>query len=92
MSLLKAIERIKRMDDLISRKATGTPDEFAEKLGISKSMLMVNLIELKEMGALVKYDIHKQAYYYCQGCRLKLAFELTKEEMNKLKRRKKYIQ
>ena len=29
MSLLKYIERLKRMDDLIRRKATGCADEFA---------------------------------------------------------------
>ena len=29
MSLLKYMERLKRMDDLIRRKATGCADEFA---------------------------------------------------------------
>ena len=85
MSLLKYIERLKRMDDLIRRRATGTPDEFAEKLGICKSMLMINLFELKEMGALIKYDLNAQTYYYCQGCRLKCEFEVVENEMIRLK-------
>lgn len=85
MSLLKYIDRLKRMDDLIRRKATGTPDEFAEKLGICKSMLMINLAELKEIGALIKYDFDKQTYYYCKGCYLKLRFELEDNEMNNRK-------
>ncbi len=83
--MIKYIERARRMDDLIKRKATGTPDEFAKKLGICKSMLMINLAELKEIGASIKYDLDKQTYYYCQGCRLKLKFELDDTEMNSMK-------
>ena len=85
MSLLKYIERLKRMDDLIRRRATGTPDEFAEKLGICKSMLMINLFELREMGALIKYDLNEQTYYYRLGCRLKCEFEVIGNEMIRLK-------
>ena len=50
MSLVD-IERLERMHDLICRNATGTPDTFSEKLGISKSMLMINLAQLKEKAA-----------------------------------------
>lgn len=85
MSLLKYIERLKRMDDLISRRATGTPDEFAEKLGISKSMLMINLSEFKEMGALVKYDPLSQSYYYYATCVLKVGFEIETKAAGNLK-------
>jgi hypothetical protein len=34
MSVIKYLDRIKHMDELIRRKATGPPDEFAEKVGI----------------------------------------------------------
>lgn len=85
MSLIKYIGRLKQMDDLIRRKATGTPDEFAEKLGICKSMLMINLAEFKDIGASFKYDLDKQTYYYCQGCCLKLKFELEESEMKNMK-------
>lgn len=88
MSLLKYIDRLKRMDDLIRRKGTGTPNEFAEKLGISKSMLMINLSELKEMGALLTYDTINQTYVYLNGCRLRLEFELPKDELNGIDRKK----
>jgi hypothetical protein len=79
MSLLKYVERLKRMDDLIGKKATGMPDEFAAKLGICKSMLMINLAELKEMGANVNYDSVRQTYYYRDGCRLNIGFIETTE-------------
>jgi hypothetical protein len=63
------------MDELIRRKGTGTPDEFAAKLGISKSMLMINLNEFKELGGLVKFDSSRGTYFYEQGCSLKFGFE-----------------
>jgi predicted DNA-binding transcriptional regulator YafY len=85
MSLLKYVERLKRMDDLIRRKATGTPDQFAEKLGISKSMLMINLNELKELGAPIKFNNIEQAYCYEKECSLLLQFELTKQDASALK-------
>jgi GTP-sensing pleiotropic transcriptional regulator CodY len=49
MSLLKSIERLQRIDYLIRKEATGTSDEFAEKVGICRSMLMENLREMKEL-------------------------------------------
>ncbi len=75
MSLLKYVARVKRMDDLIRRKATGTPDEFAQRLGISKSMLMLNLMELKQLGAPVKFSHIEQTYYYENNGRFILQFE-----------------
>lgn len=35
---------------MISRKATGTPDEFSEKLEISRSKILKDIKELKAMG------------------------------------------
>lgn len=65
------------MDDLINRRATGSPARFAYKLRISKSMLMINLAELKKLGAIIRYDRIRQTYYYDQGCCLKFGFELA---------------
>lgn len=64
MSILKYIERVKRMDDLIRRKATGSPDEFASRLNISKSMLMYELNDLKSLGAEIDYCQSSRSYVY----------------------------
>ncbi len=64
MSLLRSIERLKRMDDLIKKEATGTSKEFAEKLGISRSMLMENLNEMKDLGAEIAFCSLRRSYYY----------------------------
>ncbi len=70
MSILKYLERVKRMDDLIRRKATGPADAFARKLGISRSTLMYNLGELKALGASICFDDIIQSYYYAHDFEL----------------------
>ncbi len=64
MSLKKYIERIERMNWLISKKATGTPIEFARKMDISRSLLMEYLKFMKQLGGAIKYDTHAQSYIY----------------------------
>ena len=75
MSLLKYIDRLKRMDDLIRRKATGNAEEFAEKLGISTSQLFQDLKEMKELGAPVNYCHVSRSYLYTRDCRVILDFK-----------------
>ncbi|GHN00317.1 hypothetical protein WSM22_18060 [Cytophagales bacterium WSM2-2] len=64
MSLLKSIERLKRMDYFIKKEITGTSGEFATKIGISRSMLMENLKEMKELGAGISYCHYRRSYCY----------------------------
>lgn len=78
MSLLKYIERLKRMDDLIQRKATGAPQEFSQKLCISRSQLLQDIKELKELGAPIRFCNINQTYYYTRECKLILNFESDK--------------
>ena len=78
MSLLKYIERLKRMDDLIRRKATGNAQEFAEKLGISQSQLFQDLKEMKELGAPVNYCQISRSYEYTRECGVILDFGKSK--------------
>jgi hypothetical protein len=85
MSLLKYVGRFKKMDELIRRRATGSPDEFARKLEISKSMLMINLNELKQIGAPLRYSFIDQTYFYSYECRLKIGFEIEKDEVTVLR-------
>ncbi len=91
MSLLKYIERLKRMDDLIRRKATGTPDEFASRMGLGKSVLMEELHDLKKMGAVVTYCKTRQTYYYQQEFILKIG-TLNSSNQQELRGGKNYFE
>ena|SRR5882762_10429567 len=74
MSLLKYIDRLKRMDDLIRMKATGCANDFAHKLGISQSQLFQDLKEMKELGAPIQYCPTRKSYFYESEGRLTIDF------------------
>ncbi len=82
MSLLKYIERAKRMDDLIRRRATGGAEEFAQRLGISRSLLMEHIRDLKEMGAPIQFCETTKTYYYIREYRFLFA---RRAEMSELR-------
>ena len=90
MSLLKYVERLKRIDDLIRRKATGTPEEFASRLGVGKTILMEELRELKQLGADVHYCKVRQSYCYNSEFVLKIGC-LSEREQNGLKGGQNYF-
>ena len=75
MSIIKYIERLRRMDKLISMKATGSPETFADKLGIKRSTLFQSLQEMREMGVDIKYSCCRQSYYYADNRRIKIKVE-----------------
>ena len=89
MSILKYIDRLKHMDSLLRRNATGTPEQFARKLGISKSTLYDNLKDLKELGAEIGYCKYLESYYYYEDdCALFFSFKsniLKEKDTNKIK-------
>lgn len=78
MSIIKYLDRIKVMDDYIHRRATGSPDEFANKIGISRIALLKYIRLLKEMNAPIKYDPLSITYYYLFPCQLKMGYEFKK--------------
>jgi len=75
MCLVKYIDRIKRIDALIFMKATGNPEEFAEKLGIKRSTLYQSLQEMRDMGVDIRYSCTRQSYYYADERRIRITVE-----------------
>jgi hypothetical protein len=55
---------LERVDQLIRLKATGSPDEFAEKLEISVRKVYRLMSDLKEMGCPIVYDSCAGSYKY----------------------------
>jgi predicted DNA-binding transcriptional regulator YafY len=53
-----------RLDQLIRQKATGSPAEFARKMGISERSLYEYLKVLKEHGAPIRFSRQDHSYYY----------------------------
>lgn len=64
MSLLTYFDRLKRMDNLIRLKATGSPKDFAQKLKISERLLYDYLGYMREIGANIEFDVYRRSYIY----------------------------
>jgi len=62
----------------IRLSATGSPDEFAQKMGVARSTLLLYLQELKLKGVPIQYSHSKKSYYYNTPGRIK--FEFRKKE------------
>jgi hypothetical protein len=75
MLFLKYIERINRMNYLIEHIATGTPREFADKLGIRRSTLFQSLQEMRVTGVDIKYSWIRKSYYYADERRIRIKVE-----------------
>jgi len=60
---------LKRIHESISTGATGNPNKFAEKLCISRRLLLEILKKMKEeFDAPIGYCRHRETYYYTEEC------------------------
>ena len=64
MKLNEFPEAVERLDDLIRRKQTSTPEKLAEKFGVSLGTIN-NLIKImRNKGFPIAYCRKRQTYYY----------------------------
>ncbi len=59
--------KIQRIDCLLRLKSTGSPEEFAAKLDLSRSTLMRYLSKLKVMGAPIEFCYERNSYLYTES-------------------------
>ena len=65
MSLLKYIFRVKTIHQMIESEKTGSSEVFAYKLGVSRSVLMEHLREMREeLNAPIHYCRKRETFYY----------------------------
>ena len=64
MQAIKQLNRLKKLDTLIQQGKTGAPEEFADRLGLSRSQLYNILEELKDLGAPIEYNRSVRSFYY----------------------------
>ena len=74
MTFLEKIRVIQRVDGLIKRKGTGTAEELAKRLGVSRSTVFEILNCMKAMGAEIEYNEAKQSYFYSVEKELAIGF------------------
>lgn len=72
MNFTDHLSLIKRLHDLIRRKATGSPEELADRLNISRASLYRYINDLKSLGAPIKYNKERRCFGYEEPFDLKL--------------------
>jgi len=75
MKFLKKIETLERLDQLIRLRATGTPDDLARRLGVSRRSLYDILNVMKEMNAPIEYCTSRKSYFYSTECKFEVGFK-----------------
>lgn len=66
--------RLNRIDNLIRMKATGTPVQLAERLGVSERSVYEYISLMKDLGAPIKFDSYRQSYYYDEDGSFAISF------------------
>lgn len=57
-------ELMERVHLLVKRRSTGTPDELAERLQVSKATVHRMMDTMKSLGAPILYNFLRQTYEY----------------------------
>ncbi|SDC80241.1 hypothetical protein [Williamwhitmania taraxaci] len=70
---------ISRVDDLIYRKATGTPSELAEMFDTSERSIYRLIQALKCLNLPIAYCKQQKTYYYTRPGRLRMGFNPEEE-------------
>lgn len=64
MKVFEYLDRINRMHKLVLNRRTGTPEEFASHLGVSRTSLYELIDELRSRGAPIVYSKSAKTFYY----------------------------
>jgi predicted DNA-binding transcriptional regulator YafY len=75
-----SLDRLLYMDDLIRRKATGKPSQFAKKLSVSERTLYRWIGIFRNRGIFIDYDSIRETYYYNQRAESMAPLEFLRKE------------
>ncbi len=83
LSVQKYIERIRYIDSLISKRGTGSVEQLAAKLNLSRRTTLDYLREMKELGCPIKYCRKRNSYYYTEEGNVFISFFGRTSKKNK---------
>lgn len=77
--IIRHIEIIERIDQLIWLQATGSPKYFATRLGISKTKLYRAIGVMKKLHAPIEYDNQLESFVYVESVDFAFGFDKKDE-------------
>jgi biotin operon repressor len=75
MQVFNVIQTVERINQLIRLKATGSPSELADKLGLEERQVYRIIADLKDSGLPILYCKKRKTYYYATDVFMK--FEIS---------------
>ena len=64
MNFQDHLQQLARLDRLIQRRGTGSPQELAQKFNISERSAYRLIDDLRAFGFTIVYDAERRSYYY----------------------------
>ena len=77
MYFIKELKRIQKIHQLISCQCTGSPDDLAASIYVSRRDLYYILHGLKKMGAKICYSRTKKTFYYTNRFNLNMQIKVS---------------
>ncbi|MCH7401288.1 DNA-binding protein [Belliella kenyensis] len=86
MELIRKIERLELLIKLVKEQRTGSPDQFAQRLGMSRAKLYLVLEELRDEGVEIGFCKKVRSFCFKSGeITFKFSWEIvTDEELQNL--------
>lgn len=91
MAFNDTFERLERLAHMIQRKSTGSPEQLAEKLGVSVRTVANLLDQLRNWGAEIEYCRERCSYCYTHPIELSFTIIKCPEKSSKIKGGQKKI-
>jgi CTP-dependent riboflavin kinase len=76
MSYIEQLLLLDRIHYQIEHKSTGPSREFAQRLGISERKLFRILAEMRDMGAVIKYNTDRATFFYMNEVRIDIQIRI----------------
>lgn len=75
---LEDIQQLRKVHLMIQKKRTGTPDEFASTLCVSRRKMYYLLDTIKELGAQISYSRTNHTFYYQKSFDIDISLKICK--------------
>jgi len=85
MTIFEKLNLLERVHRLINRKATGSPEQLAQKIGYSERQTFRLIADLKALGMPIRYDRERCTYFYEEKVDFKIQVLIETEKEKNIK-------